>query len=412
MCASSQALEPSGILQRANELTPTLVEIRRTLHRQPELGFEEHRTADLVATTLRSLGIQVETGIGKTGVVGHIGTEGPTVALRADMDALPIQEMNQTPYASEVPGVMHACGHDAHTACLLGAATILREMSLKGQVRLLFQPSEEGMDGEGKSGAMRMVEEGAAEGVQAFFAVHVDGRYDTGTLACSLGYVMAAMDALVIEVLGTAAHGAQAYLGVDAVLLASQVVGALHTVVSRRIPPLDSGVISIGMIHGGTKENILAEKVELRGTVRSFKSEVRHTLLNEIDRVCQVARAMGGDYHLSIRQGYPALRNDPALTAFALEVLPGLVGSEAILPFEPEMGSEDFSFFGQRAPACYIGLGIRPPGQPMRPAHHPAFDIDESALPMGAAILAQLAVAYLEARPLERQKTGEGGHGL
>ena len=403
MRASSQAPKPSKILLRAHELAPALVDIRRTLHRHPELGFEERCTAALVASKLHSLGIRVETNVGITGVVGHIGTGGPIVALRADMDALPIQELNQTPYASEVPGIMHACGHDAHTACLLGAATILQEIKLDGQVRLIFQPSEEGMDKEGKSGAMRMVEEGVADGVQAFFALHVDSDYHSGTLACSPGYVLAAMDTLVIQVMGTAAHGAQAYLGVDAVLLASQVIGALHTVVSRRISPLDSGVISIGLIHGGTKENILAEQVELRGTVRSFKPEVRQALLREIDRVCGITRAVGGDYRLSIRHGYPALHNDPSLTAFAVEALTGLIGSEALLPLEPEMGSEDFSFFAQRAPACYMSLGVRFPGQPMRPAHHPSFDIDESALPLGAASLAHLAVGYLNARPHERQ---------
>jgi IAA-amino acid hydrolase len=390
------------LLLRAGELAPRLIEIRRTIHRHPELGFREQRTAALVADTLHSLGARVETGVGKTGVVGHMGAEGPVVALRADMDALPIQELNQTDYASTVPGVMHACGHDVHTACLLGAAMLLKEVQLKGQVRLLFQPSEEGMDDEGKSGATRMIDEGAFENVEAVFGLHVDGRYTAGTLACSPGYVMAAMDNFEATILGNTAHGAQAYLGVDAVLLAAQVVSALHTVVSRRIPALDSGVISIGMIHGGTKENILAGQVELRGTIRSFEPEVRQTLIREIERACSVARALGGDYHLSIREGVPVLVNDPALTSFARKVARGLVGAKAVKEVKPEMGSEDFSLYTQRARGCYITLGTGVPGQPVRPLHHPCFDVDESALPLGAATLAQLAVSYLEERPLEK----------
>jgi IAA-amino acid hydrolase len=388
----------SGILAQAKELEARLINVRRAIHRQPELGFQEHQTAQLVADTLQSLGVRVETGVGKTGVVGHIGSHGPVVALRADMDALPIQEMNQTDYASQLPGVMHACGHDAHTACLLGAAMLLTQVEIQGQARLLFQPSEEGMDEEGKSGAMRMVEAGADRDIEAVFALHVDGTYPTGTLACSPGYVMAAMDAFAITVLGTAAHAAQAFLGVDAILLAAQVVSGLHTIVSRRIPALDSGVISIGTIHGGTKENNLAEQVELRGTIRSFDPIVRQTLLQEIDRVCGLTRAMGGDYRLSIRQGYPAVFNDPHLTSFAHQVASDLVGPEAVHEHKPEMGSEDFSFFTQGVPGCYLLLGAGAPGQPFRPAHNPHFDVDESALPLGAATLAQLAIQYLETR--------------
>jgi amidohydrolase len=384
------------LLHRASDLAPRLVEIRRAIHRHPELGFRENRTAALVADTLHSLGIRVDTGVGRTGVVGHLGSDGPIVALRADMDALPIQETNQTDYASEVPGVMHACGHDAHTACLLGAAMLLKGTRPKGQVRFLFQPSEEGMDEEGKSGAKRMIEEGAFENVAAIFGLHVDSQYAAGTLACSSGYLAAAMDSLEITILGRAAHGAQAYLGVDAILLAAQVVSVLHTVVSRRIPALDSGVVSIGTIHGGTKENIVAEQVELRGTMRSFDPEVRQTLIREIDRACGLARAMGGDYRLRIREGYPALANDPALTSLARETACAIAGPEAVQDAKPDMGSEDFSFFTQRAPGCYIMLGVGVPGQPMRPAHHPSFDIDESALPLGAAILAGLALRYLE----------------
>ncbi|MCL4395825.1 MAG: M20 family metallopeptidase [Chloroflexi bacterium] len=390
----------STILSRAVELSQALIEHRRVIHRHPELGFAETRTAAHVAASLRDLGIRVETGVGKTGVVGYIGTQGPVVALRAEMDALPIQESNETAYASRVPGVMHACGHDVHTACLLGAAMLLKDLLLPGQVRLLFQPSEEGMDDQGKSGASRMIEAGVFDDAAAIFALHVDGAYPTGTLACSPGYVMASMDNFEITVLGQGAHAAQSYLGQDAVLLAAQVVCALHTIVSRRIPADSSGVISVGTIHGGTKENNLADHVELLGTIRSFDPEVRQTLVRELDRACGVARAMGGDYQLTIREGYPALANDPKLTAFASKVGCDVLGPGSVVQARREMGSEDFSFFARRAPACYLILGVGTPGQPLRPLHGPTFDVDEAALPLGAAVLAQLAISYLEEQPL------------
>jgi amidohydrolase len=383
-------------LRSAETLAPKLIEIRRALHRHPELSFEEHQTAELVAQILRSLGIDVETGVGKTGVVGHLGQEGPVVALRADMDALPIQELNEVDYASQVPGVMHACGHDVHTACLLGAAMLLRGVDLPGQVWLLFQPSEEGMDDEGKSGARRMVEEGAFDGVSAVFGLHVHGSYPAGTVICSSGSMAAAMDSFRAVIRGSAAHAAYAWEGVDAILLASQVVTNLHTIVSRRISPIDSGVISVGVIQGGSKENNLADQVELRGTIRSLHPAVRQVLFRELDRACQVAKALGGDYELRIQEGYPPVINDEELAALVRRVASNMVGPEAVHERPPELGSEDFSFFMQRAPGCYFELGVRVPGQPLRPMHSPHFDVDESMLPLGAAILAGVARAYLE----------------
>ena len=389
------------ILERAKVLAPKLIAIRRLIHRHPELGFGEFHTAALVADVLRSLGIEITTGVAKTGVVGSIGKGGPLVALRADMDALPIQEMNYVAYASDVPGVMHACGHDVHTACLLGAAMLLKDMQLIGRVRFLFRPSEEGMDEDGKSGAQRMVEEGAFENVQAVFGLHVDSKYAAGTLACSPGYILAAMDNFKIVILGSVAHGAQAYLGADAISLASQVVNALHTIVSRRVPALESAVLSIGMIQGGTKENNLAEQVELRGTIRTFNPEIRQKLIDEMHKACSIAKVLGGDYQLTIQAGYPALRNDPTLATFARNLAASLVGTQAVEEIHPEMGSEDFSFYTQMTPGSYLSLGVRTPGQPMRPLHSSIFDVDESAIPLGAAVLAELAYQYLERKPLE-----------
>jgi amidohydrolase len=384
------------LLERAQALAPTLIEIRRTLHRHPELSFQEHRTAELVARTLRSLDVRIETGVGKTGVVGHLGSDGPVVALRADMDALPIQELNEVDYASQVPGVMHACGHDVHTACLLGAAMLLRDMDLPGRVRFLFQPSEEGMDKEGKSGAMRMVEDGACDGVSAVFGLHVHGSYPAGTVICTPGPMAAAMDNFRAVIHGSAAHGAYAWEGVDAILLAAQVVTNLHTIVSRRISAIDSGVISVGVIQGGSKENNLPDRVELRGTIRSLDPAVRETLLTEMDRSCHIAKALGGDYELSIQEGFPPVINDEELTALVRRVAVNMVGPGAVHGRPPELGSEDFAIFLRRAPGCFFELGVRAPGQPLRPLHNPHFDVDESALPLGAALLAGVTRAYLE----------------
>lgn len=392
------------ILQRARELAPRLIEIRRNIHQHPELGFLEHRTAALVADVLGSLGIDVQTGVGKTGVIGNMGGDGPIVALRADMDALPLQEHNQVEYASKVPGVMHACGHDVHTACLLGAAMLLNEVEIDGQVRFLFQPSEEGMDDEGKSGAMRMVEEGAFENVEAVFGLHVDSKYKSGEIACSPGYIMAALDNFKITVMGHSAHAAQAYLGVDAIHLASQIITTLHTIISRHVHPLDGAVISIGTIHGGTKENNLADRVEITGTIRSFDPQVRRNLIQEIHNVCSLARTQGGDYQFSLIEGYPALRNDSILADFACGLARELVGDEAVVGIQPEMGAEDFSFYTQQSPGCYLILGVQAPGQPRRPLHNPEFDIDESVIPLGAAMMAQLAIRCLEDRPLRQHQ--------
>jgi IAA-amino acid hydrolase len=387
---------PDTLLYKARELTPKLVALRRSIHQHPELSFQEYRTAALVADTLGSLGIRCQTDIGLTGVVGYLGSEGPTVALRADMDALPIQELNQVEYASQISGVMHACGHDVHTACLLGAAMLLQEADLSGQVRLLFQPSEEGMDSEGKSGAMRMIDDGAIEGVSSVFGLHVHSDYPAGALICTPGSMAASLDNFRIVILGTAAHGAYAWQGIDAILLAAQVVNSIHTIVSRRISPISSGVISVGVIQGGTKENNLADRVELRGTIRSLDHGVRAALIQELERACQIARALGGDYEIHIQAGYPPVINDPEMTALVRQVATGLVGEDSVHARPAEMGGEDFACFMQHAPGCFFELGVQEPGGGIRPLHNPHFDIDESAIAVGAAALAGVALTWLD----------------
>lgn len=382
------------MLSNANAILPRLVEIRRRLHQYPELGFQEYQTADYIAGLLTSLGLKPRTGVGKTGVLADMGSGRPIVALRADMDALPIQEENDVPYASRNPGVMHACGHDVHMTALVGAAMLLRQHTLQGTVRLIFQPSEEGQDDEGQSGAMRMVAEGVMDGASAVFGMHVDDEAYAGTAGVRSGPVMAAADAFRIVVRGQGSHGAYPHKGVDSILLAAQVVMALNHVVSRRISPLDSGVISVGSIHGGAKSNIIPAEVEIKGTVRSFKPEVRDALLAGIRRACEVARALGGDYELSVQEGYPPTVNDPALTRLAQRVGHDLLGDR--FGDQPvEMGAEDFSIFAAKAPGCYLRLGVRGQGQPFRAIHTSRFDADESALAVGAALFAALALTRL-----------------
>jgi len=387
------------LLQEAQALAPALSNIRRTIHRNPELSFQEYKTAALVADTLRSFGLRVDTGVGKTGVVGHLGTEGPIVALRADMDALPMQELNQTDYASQVPNVMHACGHDAHVACLLGAAMLLRDAQPKGCVRFLFQPCEESLDADkGRSGAQRMIEDGAIDGVDAIFGLHVESMHDSGTVWVSEGPIAASLDDFNLVIKGIATHAAHAYQGIDAILLTAQVVSALHTIVSRRIHPGRPGAVSIGTIRGGTRRNTLADRVEMEGTIRCYDPNVRKTLLAEVKRASELARTLGGDYELSFMEGYPAVVNDAIPTALVRSVAVQMLGEGAVHPCEPDPGSEDFSFFLQKAPGCYFLLGVHTPGGPRRFLHSPHFDMDESALPVGAAMLAQVALDYLEKR--------------
>ena len=388
-----------GLLQRAQALQETLREIRRKVHQHPELGFQEVETARLAAEHLRRLGLEVREGVGRTGVVGTLGSGRPCIALRADMDALPIQEGNEVPYASRRPGVMHACGHDAHVACLLGAAMLLAEaLPAQGQVRFLFQPCEEGGDAEGKSGAVRMVEDGAMEGVDAVVGLHVTSELERGQVGFRAGPLMAAADRFVATVRGRSAHAAYPHRGVDAIVLAAQVVLAIQTVVSRRLSPMDHGVITVGVIQGGVRSNVVADEVRMEGTIRSFTPEVRSLLAAGLRDACRIVEPLGGSWDLQVVEGFPVTWNDPALTALVRAAAVEALGEEHVQEISPEMGSEDFSFLAQRAPGCYFYLGTRTPGEPPRPAHSPTFDIDEAALPVGAAVLAAAALRFLAER--------------
>jgi len=388
-------------MDRAKAIHEQIRDWRREIHRFPELSFTETRTAGLVNATLIDLGIPTDTEVAKTGVIGHIaGGDGPLVALRADMDALPITEANASDFDSSRPGIMHACGHDAHTAMLLGAATLLKGLAdegrLPGRVRLLFQPSEEGQDEEGKSGGMRMVEEGALAGVDAVFGLHVDPQNVVGSVGSRPGPMMAAADMFELVIRGKAGHAARPQSAIDTVVLAAHAVQAIHQVVSRRLNPVEPGVITIGTIHGGTKDNIIADTVSMTGTIRSFSPEARQILQDELRRACGIVEPLGGTFELTIFKGYPPTVNDPEATSIMRAATAGLLGEEHVFDAPMIMGAEDFSFMAQAAPGCFLRLGTHNPVWPQQyPVHTPTFRMDEDALPIGSAALAAAALAWM-----------------
>jgi amidohydrolase len=385
-----------NLLSKAEGFASELIEIRRDLHAHPELSFQERRTSSLIADKLRRLGYEVRTGVGVTGCVGEIVTgPGRTVALRADMDALPIQEANEVPYRSRYDGVMHACGHDAHVACLLGAARLLAESARSGtlpsgRVRLLFQPSEELKDEDNVGGAERMIEDGAMEGVDAVIGLHVASESPTGQLLFRDGVLMAGNDTLRGTIRGTNAHAALPHEGVDAILLASHVISAVQAIVARRIDPLEAAVITFGRIEGGTAENVICGEVRLEGTLRYFSREVREQLHQGLRDAFAVADALGGAGVIEIRDGNPPVANDSRLNHLVRSVAEEVVGPDDVLVADQIMGAEDFAFLAQQSPGCFFWLGARVEGDP-RSHHSPRFDIDERCLPRGAAVLAAAA---------------------
>lgn len=389
-------MESGDLLQEARALKDTLVHVRRRIHRHPELGFQETETAHLVTDTLSSLGLEVERGIGITGVVGHLGEEGRTIAIRADMDALPIHEETDVPYASEVPGVMHACGHDAHTAMVLGAAMLLSRKQPEGRVRFLFQPCEEGTDREGKSGAMRMVDDGAMSCVDAVIALHVEPRTPTGQIKVGAGPICAAADVFRATIVGDGCHGAYPHLGTDPIFISAQVISALQGIVARRLDPIAPSVVTVGSIHGGTASNVIPSEVQIRGTVRSLDEEVRRQIWAELENTFALSRALGGDFRLEIEEGFPITVNDAAMATLVREVAGDLLSPESVLLEKPEMGAEDFGILAAQAPGVMFSLGVKSPeSDRVLQLHSPDFDVDEDALPVGSAILAEVARRYL-----------------
>jgi amidohydrolase len=387
------------------ELSQTLldevVSTRRDLHRHPELGFEETRTAGIVAQRLRELGYEVHEGIGITGVVGvlHGTRPGKTIMLRADMDALPVPEESGSPFASINEGKMHACGHDGHVAILLGAARAIvqRKAELAGKLVLCFQPAEEG-----HGGAKKMLEDGLIErfDIERAYGLHLYAQLQTGVFGFREGPFYASSDSIEIRIEGFGGHGASPHLSIDPILVAAEFVASVQKVVSRQIDPLQPAVVTIGAIHGGTTHNVIPTAVTLMGTVRAFDADVRAKMAERIERVLRaVCDASGATYTFDYLWRYPVTTNDADQTRYVRELAERTVGVENTTTSEKHMGAEDFSFFAERVPATYFNLGASADPAKSYPHHHGKFDLDEAAFPNGVRIMTALAFDAPEHAP-------------
>lgn len=384
------------MLKQSHNITEELIEWRRDFHTHPEIGFEVHRTAGIVAEALEKMGYRVQRGVGKTGVVAEIGEGGRVIAIRADMDALPILERNTTDYISQNKGAMHACGHDAHTAMALGAAELLRKEKLEGRIRFLFQPSEEVADAEGFSGAQRMAQDGAMEGVDFVIAQHVDPHAPVGTIGINAGPVSAGIDSWFAEIRGVGGHGAYPHTTVDTFYLTAHVILALNAIVSRRLNPFEPAVVSIGSIQGGQTENVIPESLRITGTLRYMNADIHTQMRAEIERAFEIARTLGGDFSIKFEYGGPPMVNDEKVSALIGQVGADILGEANVHEIEKTMGAEDFGAFLEHAPGAMFTLGTGGRPETEFPLHNPRFDIDERALPIGAAMLVESALRLLK----------------
>ena len=391
--------ETLDLASTAAALRQQLVAWRRDFHMHPELGFQEHRSAGLIADQLRALGYRVQTGVATTGVVGLLEGRrpGPVVMLRFDMDALPLTEENDAEYASQNPGVMHACGHDAHMAMGLGVATLLAQHldEMAGTLKLVFQPGEEGMNG-----AEVMVQAGVMENPRPdlFLATHVWNDAPVGTLNVSPGAVMAAAEKWTCTVRGNGGHGAMPHQTVDPIVAVAQIVSALQTVVSRNVSPLETAVVTVGSVHGGDAFNVIPAQVDLSGTVRTYSPQVREMVLRRVREVVQgVATACGVTTELEITRLTPAVINDADVASVVRAAAEAVVGPENVLSGGRTMGSEDAAYFMQDVPGCYFFVGSANPERGLNAPHHnPRFDLDEDALVLGVAVVMHALAHYLQ----------------
>ena len=388
----------TDFLTEAQELFPYTQSVRRDLHQHPELGFKEVRTAGIVAKTLRELGLDVSTGIGETGVVGLLegSRPGPVLLLRFDMDALPIVEETGAEYASQNPGVMHACGHDGHTAVGLSVVRLLcaHRQELAGTVKLVFQPAEEGM-----GGAERMIDDGVLEHPKpdVTLALHFWNEKPVGWIGVADGPSMAAAEIFRLRILGKGGHGALPHLAIDPVLAAVQVITSLQSIVSRNVSPLETAVISVTMLRAGEAFNVIPPEAELQGTIRTFDPAVRKLVLERFEQVARgVAEAMGCRAEIHCESLTPAVTNDPAVAARVQAVIKRVLPGDHLVTDFRTMGSEDMAFMMQLVPGCYFFVGSANPEKGLTaPHHHPRFDIDEAALPRAVASMTAVAMDYL-----------------
>lgn len=383
-------------------LQPQLVEWRRRLHQKPELGFQEKLTAEFVSQKLQEWGIEHQTGIAQTGIVATIkGEKFPSprvLAIRADMDALPIQELNEVPYCSQHDGVMHACGHDGHTAIALGTAYYLQQhrQDFAGTVKIIFQPAEEG-----PGGAKPMIEAGVLQNpdVDAIIGLHLWNNLPLGTVGVRSGALMAAVELFDCTIFGKGGHGAIPHQTVDSVVVAAQIVTALQTIVARNVNPIDSAVVTVGALHAGTTHNVIADTATMKGTIRYFNPAYRGFFSQRIEQIIAgICQSYGAKYDFKYTELYPPVINDATVAELvrsqAEEVIETPIG---IVPECQTMGGEDMSFFLQEVPGCYFFLGSANPEKDLAyPHHHPRFDFDETALPMGVEIFVRCVEKFFD----------------
>lgn len=381
--------------EKAYAIADKIRDFRRDFHMHPEIGFQEFRTAGIIGDRLEELGYRVQREVARTGVLGDKGEGSPMIAIRADIDALPIQEKNDVPYASTIPGMMHACGHDAHTSIALGVAEMLSDEDFPGTVRFLFQPCEDNDDEEGISGAPRMIEAGALEGVDAVLGLHVGADLPSGKILTTPGSVLAGADFYTASVIGKGGHTGSPYEAIDPIYITSHVIQAIYSIVPRTIPAYKRGVVNLGIAHGGTKDGAIPEHVDLAGILRYSDIEVREIIRKELERALSLAKNFGGDYKLDIQTAAPPLINHPKLVDVVLQATEDLFGKEQIGVYKHKMAGEDFAFYGDVVPAlCFFFIGVGIEGD-LRRHHDPHFDIDESALPIAAAVMAESALRLL-----------------
>jgi amidohydrolase len=396
--AASSPRAAFALRPETQALAPEAVEVRRDLHRHPELGFRETRTAALVADRLASYGLEVKSGVATTGVVGLLrgAHAGKTLLVRADMDALPLPEENATPYRSTVESVMHACGHDGHVAMALLAAHVLAGMrdQLRGNVKFVFQPAEEG-----PGGAEPMIREGVLRDppVDAAIGIHLWNDLDAGILGVGSGPIMAAADEFEVVIEGSGGHGAYPHQAVDPILVAAHIVVALQSVVSRGVSPLDPAVVTVGIVKSGYAFNIIPRTASLTGTLRSYTDAVRKGIADRVREIAQgVAGAFGARAVFHYKAGYPPTVNDKAMSAFAAEQATGVFGTANVIEPERSMGGEDMSYYLREVPGTFLFLGSRNPDKGLVAPHHsPHFDFDEDVLAAGAETFVRVAAAFL-----------------
>lgn len=371
-----------------------VVVIRRDIHMYPEVGFDVQRTAGIAAMELEKLGMKIKTGVGKSGVVGDIEIPDATkcIALRADMDALPMQELGNSPYKSKIDGKAHMCGHDAHTAMLIGAARVISKFKkdLTANIRFIFQPNEESFP----AGAPAMIEDGVLDGVDEIYGLHVLPLLESGQFAICPEDALAQGDSFEVEIIGKGGHGAEPHLAIDPVLIGCQFVTLLQSIIARNVDPLEKAVISATQIHGGTAFNVIPESVKISGTIRTLKKEIRRAIQEKMETMLAgISSAHGANYNFSYNEVFPVTYNHKQCVDKALSVAERLVDSKnVIFPFPPDLGSEDFAYYSQKIPACFISLGSGNKEKGIvNMCHNPQFDVDEECILFGMAMYASLS---------------------